>query len=74
MRTPVLIGAVLMALLSGCAAHGPTRALATPWGVGGVHSFGPQPMREEASAAEVNAQVARLLEEDRTPGTRMAAR
>ena len=50
-------------LASGCATVGSTRALATPWGAAGIHSFKPDKNVSEPSAQKVDAQVARLLDD-----------
>jgi hypothetical protein len=49
-------------LATGCATVGSTRALATPWGAAGLHSFAPD--KKEPSARKVNAQVAQLLDDE----------
>ncbi len=46
-----------------CAATPTTGALATPWGVGGIHSFKPEPTPAEPNAAKVDKQVAQLLDD-----------
>ena len=51
------------AVAAGCAATPTTSALATPWGVGGIHSFKPQSTPAEPSAAKVDKQVAQLLDD-----------
>ena len=51
------------ALTAGCAATPSTGALATPWGVGGVHSFKPQTTPAEPNASKVDKQVAQLLDD-----------
>lgn len=50
-------------LASGCASVGSTRALATPWGAAGIHSFAPDKSAAEPSEHKVDAQVARLLDD-----------
>ena len=51
------------AVAAGCAATQSTGALATPWGVAGVHSFKPQQTPPEPNAAKVDKQVAQLLDD-----------
>jgi len=51
------------ALAAGCAATPSTGALATPWGVGGIHSFKPQTAPAEPNASKVDKQVAQLLDD-----------
>jgi hypothetical protein len=51
------------ALASGCATTPSTGALATPWGVGGIHSFKPAPVQPEPRASKVDKQVAQLLDD-----------
>jgi hypothetical protein len=51
------------ALMAGCATTQSTGALATPWGVGGIHSFKPAPAQPEPRAAKVDKQVAQLLDD-----------
>lgn len=51
------------AVAAGCAATPTTTALATPWGVGGIHSFKPQSKPAEPNAAKVDKQVAQLLDD-----------
>lgn len=55
--------AATSALATGCAATRSTGALATPWGVGGIHSFEPQTTPEEPNPAKVDKQVAQLLDD-----------
>jgi len=55
--------AATSALAVGCAATPSTGALATPWGVGGIHSFKPQTAPAEPSASKVDKQVAQLLDD-----------
>jgi hypothetical protein len=55
------------AVLAGCASTANTGALATPWGVGGIHSFKPQKMPPEPNAAKVDKQVAQLLDDASQP-------
>jgi len=50
------------ALTAGCATTPSTGALATPWGVGGIHSFKPAPA-QEPRASTVDKQVAQLLDD-----------
>ena len=50
-------------VLTGCAATPTTGALATPWGIGGIHSFKPQKAPPEPNAATVDKQVAQLLDD-----------
>ena len=65
------------AVLAGCAATPTSGALATPWGVAGIHSFKPEPLPAEPNAAKVDKQVAQLLDDasqtDQDPGVRVAA-
>ena len=64
---------VLSCGLTACVATGPTRAVATPWGALAFHSFA-QPKAPEPNAKAVNADVARLLDEQEGSGTLVAAR
>lgn len=68
----------MSALAAGCAATQSTGALATPWGVGGIHSFKPEQTPAEPNAAKVNKQVAQLLDDasqaDKDPSVRVAAK
>ena len=70
--------AATSALTAGCAATRSTGALATPWGVGGIHSFKPQTMPAEPNEAKVNKQVAQLLDDasqaSKDPDVRVAAK
>jgi hypothetical protein len=71
----ILFGA--LASISGCASIHSTRAIATPWGVGGVHSFRPAEPIPAPKARIAEAQVAKLLDEqagDDLMPTRVAAR
>ncbi len=53
--------ALIVVAFGGCASIGTTHAIATPWAVAGVHSFGvAQPA--ETSERKVDAQVAKLLD------------
>ena len=52
---------------------GPTRAVATPWAALAFHSFA-QPEALEPSSKAVNADVARLLDQQEASGTLVAAR
>lgn len=62
MKSYLLLG-VAVALLSGCTTIGGTRALATPWGVGGLYSFKDKPLvAGEPSERKVNVQVAQALD------------
>jgi len=73
---------VLMAtatLASGCATVGTTRAIATPWGAAGLHTFAPEKNASEPNARKVDAQVAQLLNDVQRAqnideGTRVASR
>ena len=51
------------AVAAGCAATPATGALATPWGVGGIHSFKPRNKAQEPNASKVDQQVAQLLDD-----------
>ena len=70
--------AATSALAAGCAATQTTGALATPWGVAGVHSFKPEQTPAEPNAAKVDKQVAQLLDDasraDKDPNVRVAAK
>jgi hypothetical protein len=59
--TAILLGA--LASISGCASIHSTRAVATPWGVAGVHSFRPEEPRPTLRARAVDAQVGKVLDE-----------
>ena len=61
--TVIALLVVTSAVVSGCAATPSTGALATPWGVGGIHSFKPQALPAEPSASKVDKQVAQLLDD-----------
>lgn len=47
---------------TGCATLDSTRAIATPWGAGAVHSFKPKPKALQANKRQVDALVTNLLE------------
>jgi hypothetical protein len=64
---------VLSCGLTACMTTGSTRAVATPWGALAFHSFA-QSKADEPSAKAVNADVARLLDEQEGRGTLVAAR
>jgi starvation-inducible outer membrane lipoprotein len=68
----------MSAVLAGCAATPTTGALATPWGVAGIHSFKPEKTPAEPNAAKVDKQVAQLLDDasqtDKDAGVRVAAK
>ena len=70
--------AATSALAAGCAATPTTGAVATPWGVGGIHSFKPQELPPEPNASKVDKQVAQLLDDasqaDKDPDVRVAAK
>jgi len=51
------------AVAAGCATTTQTGALATPWGVAGVHSFKPDTKPVEPNASKVDKQVAQLLDD-----------
>ena len=69
----MFIVAALSCALTGCATTGPTRGVVTPWGGLAVHSFnGPKAQAPDAKA--VNAEVARLLDDQDEGATRVAAR
>jgi hypothetical protein len=65
MRRFVVISLIVAtsALAAGCAATPSTGALATPWGIGAIHSFKPQNKPQEPSASKVDQQVAQLLDD-----------
>ena len=63
MRRIVLIAVATGAVAAGCATTQSTGALATPWGVGGIHSFKPEKTPAEPNAAKVDKQVAQLLDD-----------
>jgi hypothetical protein len=75
MKSHILIAAIFFcaSFQTGCASRGPTRAVLTPWGAMAFHSFRP-PAGREADDKAVNAEVARLLDEQDTSGTFVAAR
>jgi hypothetical protein len=55
--------ALAVATLSGCATVGGARAVATPWGVGGLYSFRDKPaVVGEPSQRSVDIQVAKALD------------
>ena len=59
----VMLLALTIATLSGCASVGGTHALATPWGVGGLYSFKDKPLvAGEPSERSVDVQVAKALD------------
>jgi hypothetical protein len=61
-KSYILLG-VAVTLLSGCATVGGARAVATPWGVGGLYSFRDKPVvAGEPSQRSVNVQVAQALD------------
>jgi hypothetical protein len=70
--------AATSALAAGCAATPTSGALATPWGVAGIHSFKPEQKPAEPNASKVDKQVAQLLDDasrtDEDPGVRVAAK
>lgn len=71
----ILFGA--LASISGCASIHSTRAIATPWAVGGVHSFRPEDSSPIPRARSAEAQIAKLLDEQASDDltlTRVAAR
>ena len=61
----------------GCATTQTTGALATPWGLAGIHSFKPEQMPVQPNAAKVDKQVAQLLDNasqvDKDADVRVAA-
>lgn len=62
MKSYILLG-VAVTLLSGCATVGGARAVATPWGVGGLYSFRDKPaVVGEPSKRSVDVQVAQALD------------
>jgi len=65
MRRILLIAMIMAAsaMTVGCASTPSTGALATPWGVAGIHSFKPQKDESEPNAAKVDRQVAQLLDD-----------
>jgi hypothetical protein len=76
-RSVVLLALALgIPVLSGCATSASTSGIATPWAVAGIHSF--KPKQDEPSAAKVDKQVARLLDDatlaSQDADTRVAAR
>lgn len=70
--------AATSALAAGCATSPTTGALATPWGVAGIHSFKPEQKPAEPNAAKVDKQVAQLLDDasqtDQDAGVRVASK
>lgn len=64
MQRNVIIALIvtMSAVAAGCAATPTTGAIATPWGVAGVHSFEPQ-KPAKPNAAKVDKQVAQLLDD-----------
>ncbi len=65
MRRIMLIALTMAttALAAGCAATPSGGALATPWGVAGIHSFKPQKTPAEPGDTKVDKQVAQLLDD-----------
>ena len=65
MRRFVMISLIVAASAvgAGCATTPSTGALATPWGVGAIHSFKPQDKVQEPNASKVDQQVAQLLDD-----------
>lgn len=63
-----LVVALASGMFGGCAAVGSTSAIATPWGAAGMRTFAPSDSVREPSAREVDASVARLLDEISVPG------
>lgn len=62
MKTLVVL-ALAVATLSGCATVGGAHALATPWGAGGLYSFKDKPVvAGEPSQRSVDIQVAKALD------------
>jgi hypothetical protein len=59
--------------LTACATTESTRAVATPWGALAVHQFA-QPKAREPNAKSIDADVARLLDEQEGSGALVAAR
>jgi hypothetical protein len=75
MKRHMLIAAIFFFAIcqAGCASRGPTRAVLTPWGGMAIHSFRP-PASRGADGKAVNAEIARLLDEQDASGTFVAAR
>ena len=65
MQRIVIIASILAisAVAGGCATTATTGALATPWGVAGIHSFKPEQLPAQPNAAKVDKQVAQLLDD-----------
>lgn len=59
----IVVVAVAACMVSGCATMGSSHGIATPWGVAGAHTFGIENNVAEPSAREVDALVARVLED-----------
>jgi hypothetical protein len=64
---------ILSCGLTACVTAGPTRAVATPWGALAFHAFA-QPKALEPNAKAVDADVARLLDEQDGSQTLVATR
>jgi hypothetical protein len=75
MKRSIVVAPILLCAIAqtGCVSSAPTRALATPWGAIGIHSFRPTASGKPDDKA-VNAEVARLLDEQDGSGTFVAAR
>lgn len=59
----LMLLALAVATLSGCATVGGAHALATPWGVGGLYSFKDKPgLAGQPSERSVDVQVAKALD------------
>jgi hypothetical protein len=59
----LIVLALTVATLSGCATVGGAHALATPWAAGGVYSFKDKPVvAGEPSQRSVDVQVAKALD------------
>ncbi len=59
----LLLTALGIATLSGCATVGPARAVATPWGVGGLYSFKDKAaLTGEPREHSADVQVAKALD------------
>ena len=75
MKRCMLLAAIFLCAVTqtGCASRGATRGLVTPWGAAAIHTFHPAAANEPDDKA-VNAEVARLLDEQDSNGTFVAAR
>ncbi len=75
MKRYMLFAAIVFCVIAqtGCASRGSTRGLVTPWGAAAIHNFRPAAVHEPDDKA-LNAEVARLLDEQDSSGTFVAAR